>query len=53
MTYGLASTQKSFVAAMNGIGACTNFVSKDPTNCQSLLSSIPFGNLSALDFVGT
>ncbi|KAJ3477462.1 hypothetical protein NLI96_g10452 [Meripilus lineatus] len=52
-TYSLASSQTSFVATMNGVGIRTNVASNAPPGGQSLLSSVPLDNRSALGFVST
>lgn len=50
-TYGLASTQTSFVATMNGVGTLTNASSNAPPDGHSLLAGVSLGNTSNLSFV--
>ncbi|KAH6604049.1 von Willebrand factor A domain-containing protein [Trichoderma cornu-damae] len=45
-TYGLASTQTSFVATMNGIGTRTTVDSNVPSDFQSLLSGVSLNKTS-------
>ncbi|KAL7910079.1 hypothetical protein GGI35DRAFT_354321 [Trichoderma velutinum] len=45
-TYGLASTQTSFVATMNGTGTRTTVASNAPSDFQSLLSGVSLNKTS-------